>query len=60
MTVQLHVLLPADEKEELRAEADRHGVSMSALVRINNMQARAAREREELRRQAYPDKPSSM
>jgi hypothetical protein len=55
---QLHVRIPVDEKEELRAEAAREGISMSALVRIDIIQAREWREREALKAQMYPDKPS--
>ena len=58
MSTQLHVRIPIEEKEQLRAEARRHNISMSALVRINNIAAREAREREAMKRRMYPDKPS--
>jgi hypothetical protein len=44
-TEQLHVRIPEPEKQALREEARAHGISMSALVRINNMVAKAHRER---------------
>jgi plasmid stability protein len=53
---QLHVRIPLDEKEELREEAARHGISMSALVRIDIIQARENRARQALKRQAYPQR----
>jgi predicted HicB family RNase H-like nuclease len=60
VSTQLHVRIPAEEKEQLRAEAQQHGISMSALVRINNIAARQAREREAMKRRMYPDKPSDV
>jgi predicted HicB family RNase H-like nuclease len=56
---QLNIRIPPDEKRELKHEASRHGISMSALVRINNLQARANREREAVRRRAYPERAAS-
>jgi hypothetical protein len=35
-TAQLHVRIPPAEKEQLREQARRYGISISALVRINN------------------------
>jgi predicted HicB family RNase H-like nuclease len=40
---QLHVRIPPAEKQALREEARQHGVSMSALIRINNHTAQRAR-----------------
>jgi predicted HicB family RNase H-like nuclease len=53
-TAQLHVRIPPEEKEELQAEARRHQISMSALVRISVMAAREVREREAMLRETYP------
>jgi hypothetical protein len=53
---QLNLRIPPEEKQQLREEAASYGISMSALVRINNLTARESRERVELRRKAYPDK----
>jgi predicted HicB family RNase H-like nuclease len=53
-TSQLHVRIPPEEKAELAAEAQRHGISMSALVRINVLTARERREREATSREMYP------
>jgi hypothetical protein len=53
-TEQLHVRIPPEEKRELLADARRHQVSMSALVRISVMATREAREREALLREIYP------
>jgi predicted HicB family RNase H-like nuclease len=51
---QLHLRIPPEEKAKLRAEARRHQVSMSALVRISVMAAREVREREAMLRETYP------
>jgi hypothetical protein len=55
---QFNFRLPADEKEELRADARRYGISMAALVRINNLFGREHGERAELNRRAFPQKVS--
>lgn len=51
---QINLRIPPDEKREPQDEASRYGISMSALVRINNLQARENREREAIKRGAYP------
>jgi hypothetical protein len=56
---QFNLRWPAEELRELRAEAARHGISTAALIRVNCIQARAAREREELKRTLYPEKVGS-
>jgi hypothetical protein len=53
---QFNYRIPAHELEELKEEARRHGISVSALNRINNKVAREVRKREELRLKMYPDK----
>jgi hypothetical protein len=53
---QINYRIPAEEKQDLYEEAARHGISASALQRINNIQARAWREREEIRERMYPQK----
>lgn len=53
-TAQPHVRIPPEENPELAAEALRHGISMSAVVRINLMTARERREREATNREMYP------
>jgi len=59
-TDQLHVRIPPAEKRELLAEARRHGISMSALVRISVMAARGGRERVALMREAYPSEDAYL
>jgi SepF-like predicted cell division protein (DUF552 family) len=54
---ELHIRIPVSEKDEVRAEARRNNISMSALVRISLIQSREAREREALKRMIYPGKP---
>ena len=53
-TERLHLRVPPAEKQQLRDEARRHGISMSALVRINNMTAKGQREREQVLQSMYP------
>lgn len=53
---QINLRIPPEEKRELQDEAARHGITMSALIRINNIAARATREREELRRRMTPQR----
>jgi hypothetical protein len=54
-TAQLHVRIPPDEKAALEAEARRHRIGTSALVRISLVSAREARLRAELVRTIYPE-----
>jgi hypothetical protein len=56
-TERLHVRIPHEEKQQLRDEARQHGISMSALIRINALTARERREREATMRELYPDAP---
>lgn len=58
-TARLELRLPQAEKDELRAEARAHNISMAALVRINCLVAREHRAREELRQKAYPARVSA-
>jgi hypothetical protein len=53
-TSELHVRIPPAEKEQLREEARRYGISMSALVRINNLTAAETRERAAELEKTYP------
>jgi post-segregation antitoxin (ccd killing protein) len=53
-TAQLHVRIPPAEKQELREQARRYGVSMSALVRIEMLAAQRRRRREHELQLIYP------
>jgi Mobilization protein NikA len=53
-TEKLHVRIPPAEKQALREEARRHGISMSGLIRISVISARQARKRAEVMQIAYP------
>lgn len=50
----LALRIPPAEKQQLREEARSAGVSMSVLVRINNMAAREQRKRQAELETIYP------
>jgi hypothetical protein len=51
---QFNLRWPADGLQLVKDEAERHGITTAALIRINCIQAREARGREELKRTLYP------
>jgi len=53
-TSQLHVRIPPSEKQAIREQARRYGISMSAFVRIEMMAGRERRQREAELRTVFP------
>jgi hypothetical protein len=53
---QFNLRWPVDELQEVKDEAQRYGISTAALIRINCIHAREARERERLIREIYPQR----